>query len=63
MDEVGALEVGLAADITLLDLRSTPAIAQRAACAENIWDAVFPTLMMGDDRAIAGVWIQGTRKR
>ena len=33
---------------------------QRAAQAEDIWEAVFPTLMMGDDRAIAGVWINGS---
>lgn len=58
-DEIGALAPGLAADICVLDLDSTPAIAQRAHEAEDIWDAVFPTIMMGDDRAVAEVWVNG----
>jgi guanine deaminase len=61
-DEIGTLSPGLAADICVLDLHSTPAIAQRAAEANAIWDAVFPTIMMGDDRAVADVWVAG-RKR
>ena len=47
------------ADIIVLDLASTPAIAQRNARATDIWDALFPTIMMGDDRAIADVWVAG----
>lgn len=58
-DRVGALRPGLAADIIVIDLASTPAIAQRAAQAETIWEAVFPTIMMGDDRAIKEVRILG----
>ena len=59
---IGRLDTGLEADITVLDLASTPAIAQRAAEASNIWEALFPTIMMGDDRAIADVWIAGVRR-
>ncbi len=62
-DEIGALEVGMAADITALDLHSTPAIAQRAARAETTWDQIFPTLMMGDDRAVSNVWVGGSKLR
>ncbi len=62
-DELGSLATGLAADITVLDLASTPAIAQRVAGAKDMWDTVFPTLMMGDDRAIAAVWVGGTCQR
>ena len=47
------------ADLIALDLASTPAIAQRAARAEDIWEALFPTIMMGDDRAVKEVWIAG----
>ena len=43
----------------VLDLASTPAIAQRAARAESIWEAIFPTIMMGDDRAVHATWIGG----
>ena len=50
------------ADIVALDLASTPAIAQAVTRADTIWEEVFPTVMMGDDRAIRGVWINGTRR-
>ncbi len=56
---MGGLQPGLAADIIAIDLASTPAIAQRAAEADTIWEAVFPTIMMGDDRAIKEVRIMG----
>jgi guanine deaminase len=43
----------------VLDLASTPAIAQRSARAGDLWEAVFPTLMMGDDRAVRATWVAG----
>jgi guanine deaminase len=60
-DKVGNLAVGREADLVVLDLASTPAIAQRATRAETLWEALFPTLMMGDDRAIAEVRINGQK--
>ncbi|MCB1332498.1 MAG: guanine deaminase, partial [Roseivivax sp.] len=62
-DRVGRIAPGMEADLVALDLSATPAIAQRSARAADIWEAVFPTLMMGDDRSIAGVWIGGRRVR
>lgn len=59
--QIGHLGVGAAADLTVIDLSSTNAIAQRTARADDIWDALFPTIMMGDDRAIKDVWIAGER--
>ncbi|MEM9580588.1 MAG: guanine deaminase [Pseudomonadota bacterium] len=59
--EIGTIEPGKTADLVILDLASTPAIAQREAEARDEWDRVFPTIMMGDDRAIADVWIAGQR--
>lgn len=56
---IGNLAIGQEADIIALDLSSTPAIAQRSAQADDIWQALFPTIMMGDDRAIAQVWVGG----
>jgi guanine deaminase len=44
-----------------LDLASTPAIAQRSARANDIWEQVFPTIMMGDDRAIAATYVAGNK--
>lgn len=57
--EIGSLSVGAMADIAVLDLASTPAIAQRHAQANTFWEALFPTIMMGDDRAISDVYVAG----
>ncbi|PIV74230.1 MAG: guanine deaminase [Rhodobacteraceae bacterium CG17_big_fil_post_rev_8_21_14_2_50_65_11] len=59
---VGRIALGMDADLVVLDLSSTPAIAQRAARADTIWEALFPTIMMGDDRAIAATYVAGTRR-
>ncbi len=61
-DDIGTLAPGSAADLVVLDLSSTPAIAQRSARANDVWEALFPTIMMGDDRAIADVWLAGQRR-
>ncbi|MBC6438432.1 MAG: guanine deaminase [Rhodobacteraceae bacterium] len=58
-DRIGRLAPGLEADLVVLNLASTPAIAQRAARANDIWEAIFPTIMMGDDRAIVQVYVAG----
>ena len=58
---LGRLCPGYTADIVVLDLTSTPAIAQRASRARDIWEALFPTIMMGDDRAIHAVYLAGHR--
>jgi guanine deaminase len=57
--DIGRLAPGAMADIAILDLASTPAIAQRHARADTLWEAVFPTIMMGDDRAIAQTYVAG----
>jgi len=58
-DRIGNIAPGLEADLVVIDLASTPAIAQAAARAETLWQALFPTVMMGDDRAIHAVWVGG----
>ena len=58
-DKIGNIAIGREADLVVLDLASTPAIAQRTATAQTDWEAIFPTIMMGDDRAIHDVWIAG----
>jgi guanine deaminase len=58
-DRIGNLAPGMEADLVVLDLKSTPAIEQATRRAETIWQAVFPTIMMGDDRAIRAVWVGG----
>jgi guanine deaminase len=56
---IGTLAKGYEADLVVLDLASTPAIAQATTRAQDIWQAIFPTIMMGDDRAVAATYIAG----
>ena len=58
-DQIGNLVEGSEADLVILDLASTPAIAQRNDRATDVWESLFPTIMMGDDRAIKAVWVNG----
>jgi guanine deaminase len=60
-DRIGNIAPGMEADLVVIDLASTPAIAQAAARAGDLWQALFPTIMMGDDRAITQVWVAGKR--
>ncbi|WP_338550743.1 guanine deaminase [Roseovarius phycicola] len=60
-DKIGTIAPGMEADLVAIDLDSTPGISQRSARAEDIWEAVFPTIMMGDDRAVKAVWVEGKR--
>ena len=61
--EIGNLEPGKEADIAVLDLRSTRDIELRADRAEDIWEEIFPTIMMGDERAVEAVWIGGRQMK
>lgn len=62
-EKIGNLAVGHDADIIVLDLSASKVIAQRAARADTFWQALFPTIMMGDDRSIADVWVSGLRQK
>jgi len=58
-DKIGNISNGMEGDITVLDLASTPSIAQRSSRANNLWETIFPTIMMGDDRAVSAVYVAG----
>ena len=60
-DRIGNLAPGMEADLIVIDLASTPAIEQATRRAEDLWQQLFPTIMMGDDRAVTEVWIGGKR--
>jgi guanine deaminase len=62
-DRIGNIAPGMEADLVVIDLASTPAIEQAAARAEDIWQQIFPTIMMGDDRSVAEVWVGGSRQQ
>ncbi len=59
--QIGNIAVGMEADLVVINLASTPAIVQASNRATDIWQALFPTIMMGDDRAISAVWIAGRK--
>ena len=59
--QIGNIAVGMEADLIVVDLASTPAIAQATSRAETLWQQLFPTIMMGDDRAITATWIGGKK--
>jgi guanine deaminase len=56
---IGNLKPGVEADLCVLNLNSTSAIDQRVENANNFWESLFPTIMMGDDRAVRQVWVAG----
>lgn len=57
--KIGNIAKGLEADLVVIDLASTAAIEQATRRAESIWQSIFPTIMMGDDRAVKAVYIAG----
>jgi guanine deaminase len=61
-DRIGNIAPGMEADLVVIDLASTPAIEQATTRAKDLWQALFPTIMMGDDRAVREVWVGGKRQ-
>ncbi len=57
--QIGNIAAGMEADLVVIDIASTPAIEQATRRADDIWQALFPTIMMGDDRAVKAVWVAG----
>nr|WP_275663934.1 guanine deaminase [Ignatzschineria cameli] len=57
--KIGAVAVGMEADLAILDLKSTPIIEYRMQYADSLEEALFIQMMMGDDRAIAATYIAG----
>ena len=45
----------------MIDLISTKEIEQRQRNAESFWEELFPTILMGDDRAIISTWVSGNK--
>ena len=58
-DRIGNLATGMEADVTVIDLASTPLIEQRMAGAETLWDALFAQMILADDRAIRATYAAG----
>ena len=58
-DKVGTIEVGMEADLVVLNLQSTPIIEYRMKYADSLEEMLFIQMTLGDDRAIAATYIAG----
>ncbi len=58
-DRIGRVAVGYEADLTVLDLGSTPLIRNRMKSAENLGDQLFAQIILADDRAIRATYAGG----
>jgi len=62
-DRIGTLEAGTEADIVVLNAHATDAMALRMERAETLSEELFVLQMMGDDRAIAEVYVAGCAQK
>jgi len=58
-DKIGNLEIGMEADLIVIDLDSTPLIENRMARADSLEDILFAQMILADDRAIKETWSGG----
>jgi len=56
---IGTLNAGSEADITVLNANATPAMALRMETVETLAEELFVLQTLGDDRAIAAVYVAG----
>jgi guanine deaminase len=58
-EKVGTLDIGTDADITVLNSSATPAMRLRMETIETLAEELFLLQTLGDDRAIAEVYVAG----
>ena len=58
-EKIGSIKVGHEADLVVLDLKSTALINFRMGHCQNIEEALFIQMMMGDDRTTKAVYVAG----
>ena len=58
-ERIGTLAAGSDADLVVLDVTATAAMALRAERAETLAEELFILQIMGDDRAVAQVYVAG----
>ena len=57
--EIGRLEPGYYADLTVLDPCATPLLAAREALSETLADTLLALMILGDDRIVRASWAAG----
>jgi len=58
-DKVGSIAPGMEADLVVLDMKSTPIIDYRMQFVEDIHEALFVQMILGDDRAVQATYVAG----
>ena len=58
-DRIGTLEPGTDADLIVLDIAATPAMALKAEVVTSLSDELFLLQTMGDDRAVVETYVAG----
>jgi guanine deaminase len=56
---VGNLQPGCEADFIVIDPSATPLLARKTAIASSLEELLFSLIVLGDDRAIERVYIEG----
>jgi guanine deaminase len=59
--EIGNLDEGKFADLTVIDPRATDVLENRHALSQSLEDVLFSLIILGDDRAIRATYIKGRK--
>jgi guanine deaminase len=59
---IGNLQPGCEADAVWIDPRATPLLARKADAAKNLDELLFALIVLGDDRVVEAVAIDGARR-
>jgi guanine deaminase len=54
-----SIGVGMEAEVVVLDLKSTPIIHYRMRVCEDLAEALFIQMTLGDDRAVLATYVAG----
>ena len=60
-DKIGSIEVGMEADLTVLDLKATPVLGYRMQHTNNLEEVLFVLMTLGDDRTSCATYVAGDR--
>jgi guanine deaminase len=58
-DKIGSIEVGMEADIAVLDLNATPVLDYRLKYANSLDETLFVVMTLGDDRTACATYVAG----